>query len=82
MSTIDLYLRVALRNTAAPGTWLVSVRSHRRALLYYTHNSEAVDRIRMARNGVPNRARVCSYTYRQALQALYDECLSYHGIRV
>ncbi len=77
MTTQELEGRLYSITVAGYGAWRVTFERRGMHVSTRTTNAEAIDRINEHKRGdVADREKGDGYyTYRQALQSLYDECL-------
>ena len=73
MTTKELRERITIQ-WKGHGSYKVSITYKGKVYSCTSHNSMAYDRIRGYADEVPDRAVHDFYTYKGALQALYDEC--------
>ena len=73
MTTQELRSRITVR-WKGYGTYKVTIEYRGKFYSCTSHNSLAYDRITGYAYEVPDRAVKDSYTYKGALQALFDEC--------
>jgi len=78
MTTQELNERVERIAPAEHGTWKVTIKYRGKEYSAYTHNSLAIDRL--SSDVMPSNQKDCDYTYKQALQTIYDEVVKYHDL--
>lgn len=72
MTTEELRRNVGVRSKGS-GTYLVNIIYRGRVYYCYSHNSLAYDRLSVF-DITTERYNAYGYTYKQALQAFYNEC--------
>lgn len=78
MTTEELRRRITIQRKAF-GTYEITIEYRGKFYSCTSHNSLAYDRIGYAAD-VPDRAVYDFYTYRGALQELYDECKQHNRL--
>ena len=78
MTTQELNERVERIAPAEHGTWKVTIKYRGKEYSAYTHNLLAIDRL--LNNETTSNQNDCGYTYKQALQTLYDDVMERNGI--
>lgn len=78
MTTQELNDRVKRIAPSGHGTWKVTIKYRGKEYSAYTHNSLAIDRL--SNDGMPSNQNDYGYTYKQALQTIYDEVVKYHDL--
>ena len=79
MTTQELRDRITIQRTGY-GTYKTTIEYRDKFYSCTTHNSLAFDRIRGYAYDVPDKAVKDFYTYKGALQALWDECKQRNGL--
>lgn len=79
MTTQELRERISIK-WRGYGSYRITIDFRGKMYSCTSHNSLAYDRINGYADEVSDRVVECSYTYKGALQALYDECKRANGL--
>lgn len=79
MTTQELRERISIE-WRGYGSYRITIDFRGKMYSCTSHNSLAYDRIKGYADEVLDRVEKCGYTYKGALQSLYDECKRANGL--